>query len=541
MSIQNSLRKSLFAFLLGQYPSNLPLHHQQQSRLMNVLLLVFIPAIPFIPMLQSLGAYGTLDGYFHRPLFWITTIGSLAFGVCYILNRIGQYALARWLILIVAAVIITLQAEISDFPQISILYLLTLPVFGLGIFTQPQMIAVSVSVSMFLAWFMFRHSRLTAAQSSEVVVLMLILLLLLIIVSYHRNQLEARRSNAMAEKELQLRLLLAQIPAQIWALDLHLVRISTIGSDADESLILALRADPNIQPALKNAVTGQRQVFEHVWQSLPFRTYLEPLRDAENVIIGCIGMSLDISTEKREAAQDIALVGERERVRVLAEFLESASHDIRTPLSILNISLTLLERETQPEKRRYHFDVLSQTLKRLEKTLESMFVMTRLDTLPQYVTQLTNIASLIETVVVSQMTLATAQKVQLTSELQTNLPSICLHNREFSMALGHIVRNALQNTPADGVVTIAADTQEGHLIITISDTGAGIPQDEMQRVFDRFYRLEKHRPMDDTRIGMGLSVAKRVVEKHNGKIELTSELGRGTSVHIQLPLDASCL
>ncbi|MCA9905475.1 MAG: hypothetical protein KC547_16580, partial [Anaerolineae bacterium] len=71
--------------------------------------------------------------------------------------------------------------------------------------------------------------------------------------------------------------------------------------------------------------------------------------------------------------------------------------------------------------------------------------------------------------------------------------------------------------------------------VEIMDTGVGIPADELDRVFDRFYRVEKHRPLDDMRVGLGLAIAKRVIELHNGEIAIESELGRGTRVTMCLP------
>lgn len=538
--MQQPAHKSLLSFLVGDYQQDLPLHHQQQARLINVVLLIFTPLVPFITLIQSLIVHGSLEDYFQRPTFQIAIFGTLGLGVCYVLNRLGQFALVRWLIVLAAASVIIVHAEISDAPHLEILYLLALPVFGLAVFTRLEMIIVSTIITGFLAWFMMRHPAFAADSRNDVVSLVIILSVLLIIISYHRDKLEQRRSRALREKELQLRLLLAQIPARIWALDTLLARIPAIGRAEDGALVRALCADETLQSHLMSAVNGQRQVFEHTWQSIPYRTYVEPLRDSHNAITGCIGMSLDISMEKREAAQELALVGERERVRVLAEFLESASHDIRTPLSIMNMSLTLLERAPEEEKRRHHRQILYQTLKRLEKILESMFAMTRLDTLPQYVTQPTDIKELLKHVVESQMGLAQRQKIQLVSQVDANLPRVCVHGQELRMALGHIVRNGLQNTLAEGCVTVAGRVDDIALTITVTDTGSGIPLDEVQRVFDRFYRLEKHRPLDDTRIGMGLSLAKRVVEKHGGEIDLTSEVGRGTTVTIRLPSNASC-
>ena len=105
----------------------------------------------------------------------------------------------------------------------------------------------------------------------------------------------------------------------------------------------------------------------------------------------------------------------------------------------------------------------------------------------------------------------------------------------FRQAVGNLVANAITHTPAGGTVTLGARLQEGELRIEVSDTGAGIPADDLPRVFDRFYRVDKSRSSHGG-VGLGLAIVKGIAELHGGRTEIHSEVGKGTSVALLFPI-----
>jgi signal transduction histidine kinase len=109
----------------------------------------------------------------------------------------------------------------------------------------------------------------------------------------------------------------------------------------------------------------------------------------------------------------------------------------------------------------------------------------------------------------------------------------------FREAVANLLFNAVKYTPEGGTITIETQTQAGAVVIEISDTGIGIPHDEQARVFEEFYRASNARRVEHDGDGLGLSLVKRVVELHGGTISFSSELGRGTTFRILLPLVSS--
>ena len=99
----------------------------------------------------------------------------------------------------------------------------------------------------------------------------------------------------------------------------------------------------------------------------------------------------------------------------------------------------------------------------------------------------------------------------------------------------NLLDNAIKYTPAGGAVDVRVVEQEGEAVVTVADTGSGIPAEHLQRVFDRFYRVDKARSREQGGTGLGLSIARSIVVAHGGTIALDSTPGRGTTVTVTLP------
>ena len=100
----------------------------------------------------------------------------------------------------------------------------------------------------------------------------------------------------------------------------------------------------------------------------------------------------------------------------------------------------------------------------------------------------------------------------------------------------NLIDNAIKYTPEGGQVAVRARAEESELIIEIEDTGIGIPEEDLARIFERFYRVDKGRSRKLGGTGLGLSIVKHIVENHRGSIKVDSELEKGTTFIIQFPL-----
>jgi signal transduction histidine kinase len=149
-----------------------------------------------------------------------------------------------------------------------------------------------------------------------------------------------------------------------------------------------------------------------------------------------------------------------------------------------------------------------------------------------------DVQPLLEQVVKSHQHAAARCDIKLSTACEPDLVKIYVDTDRISMVLGNLLNNAIRYTPEGGRITLTAQSQGDDVEIIVTDNGPGIPEDEITRVFDRFYRIEKSRYRDDGGSGLGLAIAKSIVEQHDGKILVESVVGEGTSFIILLPVNA---
>ncbi|MEO0855103.1 MAG: ATP-binding protein, partial [Cyanobacteria bacterium J06648_11] len=133
--------------------------------------------------------------------------------------------------------------------------------------------------------------------------------------------------------------------------------------------------------------------------------------------------------------------------------------------------------------------------------------------------------------------LAIANDIQLRLDRPASPPAIVAGNEEHLYQLMlNIVSNALQHTPPGGQVSIQMKRLEREVVVTIADTGAGIPLADLHRIFDRFYRVDKNRSRHSGGSGLGLSIALAIAQAHGGSIRVKSQVGKGSTFAIRLPI-----
>jgi len=132
--------------------------------------------------------------------------------------------------------------------------------------------------------------------------------------------------------------------------------------------------------------------------------------------------------------------------------------------------------------------------------------------------------------------LKTADKgIDLMVDCPTGLPCIRGDARRLQDVLQNLLDNAVQYTPSGGRITIQAMARDRQIAIAVADTGIGIPKADQERIFERFYRVDAARSREAGGTGLGLSIAKHLVEAHGGRIEIESEVGRGSTFTVVLP------
>jgi len=223
------------------------------------------------------------------------------------------------------------------------------------------------------------------------------------------------------------------------------------------------------------------------------------------------------------------------------DFLANVSHDLRTPLtSIQGFSQAIVDGvASDPESARRAAQIIHDETGRLHRMVESLLDLARLEagsvTLERRPVQ---IDAIVRRVADSMAVRAKEQGVTLRTELPGELPPVSGDGDRLAQVFTNLIDNALGYTPLGGSVTLRAQRADGGLAVAVQDTGVGIPPDELSRIFERFYQVDKSRQRSAARrgTGLGLAIAREIIEAHGGKISATSTPGEGTTFTVWLPV-----
>lgn len=214
------------------------------------------------------------------------------------------------------------------------------------------------------------------------------------------------------------------------------------------------------------------------------------------------------------------------------------AHELRTPISIIIGHTDAIDEGVLPPSKET-FDIIRDEAGRLERMVDDLRMLSRADAGELRLDKSPiDVQPLLEQVVKSHQQGAARCDIKLSAECEPDLAKIYVDTDRISMVLGNLLNNAIRYTPEGGRITLSAQSQGEDVIIVVTDNGPGIQEDEITRVFDRFYRIEKSRYRDDGGSGLGLAIAKSIVEQHGGKILVESVLGEGTSFIVLLPVHA---
>jgi len=244
----------------------------------------------------------------------------------------------------------------------------------------------------------------------------------------------------------------------------------------------------------------------------------------------------DITERKQADDQRVELTIEREKVNVLKRFIGNLSHDLRTPLSVIKTSIYLIPRLHDEDKRQRHLEALEVETNRLQRMLDDLLSMSRLDKADtsEYRFAISQIDPLVQACVEEGQAMAIRKGQTLTYVPAESLPPVILDPTEFKRMIKHLILNAVTYTPEKGVINILTASSGEMVVIEVRDTGVGISEHELPHIFDRLYRVDLSRSAS-AGAGLGLSIARKIVEAHGGTIEVDSMIGIGSTFRVRLP------
>jgi signal transduction histidine kinase len=225
--------------------------------------------------------------------------------------------------------------------------------------------------------------------------------------------------------------------------------------------------------------------------------------------------------------------------RMKSDFIAIASHELRTPLGLILGHATFLK-DLIPKDQQDQMEVIIRSAMRSKSIIEDMSAISHEEEGLSRIRRASfSMSELIQDVVERYNNAADEKKLHMSYDIPEDDPLEIEGDREkIEAALSNLVKNAITFTDANGQVGIKAERSDGYVNVYVVDTGIGIPEDEIERVFERFYQVESHLTRKHGGMGLGLSIAKAMVEMHNGQIWCESKVGTGSLFSFMLPVDS---
>lgn len=219
------------------------------------------------------------------------------------------------------------------------------------------------------------------------------------------------------------------------------------------------------------------------------------------------------------------------------EFTANVSHELKTPLQAISGAAELLKSDVVKEEDRKKFlDIILMESRRMTRLIADIIAISQLDSGSQIEKDDVDFVRLVREAVEALRPLANEDSVTLTLSTPLESTRIVRGSEHFLEAIvSNLVINAIHYNRPGGIVDIKLDYDRGHMTLTVSDTGIGIEKDHHERIFERFYRVDKSRSRKSGGTGLGLSIVRNAVRLHKGEITLDSTPGKGSVFTVSLP------
>ena len=272
-------------------------------------------------------------------------------------------------------------------------------------------------------------------------------------------------------------------------------------------------------PQFLQFTRGGRQLF--------FRPKVTPLRDNEGTLSGVLTILQDVTQF-------------RELDRMKSDFIATLSHEFRTPLTSVNMAVDILNQQILGPlnpKQKELIESAREDCYRLTKLARELLQLSKLESgRLQMKNEDLDIGTVVEFSLRPLQLQFSEKNIRLLTEIPAALPHIVADEQQISWAITNLVTNALKYTDPGGTVSIRAHEQDGAVLIEVRDTGEGIPPEHLHRIFDKFVQVQQATATTPGSVGLGLAIAKEIVEVYGGRIWAESEPGKGSVFSFLLPV-----
>ena len=286
--------------------------------------------------------------------------------------------------------------------------------------------------------------------------------------------------------------------------------------------------DAKLHGAIDTALKNKQEVIEEIELAVPRERILY-------VHVVPLGVPADL-TGTVVVMYDITQLKRLEKVR--RDFVANVSHELNTPLAaIKGYAETLLDKEPDDKETVEKFlKIICKHVNRMSKLVSDLLALSKLESetyAPLFGSQ--NVQKIVASSIEILKDALEKKSLSYTVDIPPNLPPVKADEKGFEQIILNLLDNAVKFTPDGGTISITAQEEASNIKVAVSDTGIGIPMNDIPRIFERFYRVNKDRSRELGGTGLGLSIIKHIVQAHGGQVWVESQVGQGSTFYIAIP------
>jgi signal transduction histidine kinase len=310
-------------------------------------------------------------------------------------------------------------------------------------------------------------------------------------------------------------------------------------ASAGVSAFSLYRDEPKMLYNIHRALNGESFTdFTESSQGIQFQTHFHSIYDPQGQFDGVVAVTIDLSERMHLEQNRLDLALERERINLLQRFMGDVSHDFKTPLTSIMLSVHLLSKASRQEDRQRHLEVIAMQTDRLEKFMTDLFNMSRFDkgATNEFNFGRVHVNDLVKDVIASHQPLLQEKSHALRWEPDEMVTIVLGDQFQLDRVVTNLLVNAIHYTPRGGQIVLRSRQEDRWAVIEVQDNGLGIAPEDHERIFHRFYRGDPARSSDQGGMGVGLAIARKIIEAHGGKITVESMPNQGSTFRVFIPM-----